>query len=79
MSVDTTVKVTRKAGFEAETETLPNNRRARQIKNRLENRLQKRLNLYLRSISITKDPVKLKVLKGKAEAISFALATVGEV
>lgn len=78
--VDTTVKITHKAGFEAETEaTLPNNRRARQIKNRMQNRLQKRLNLYMRSITITKDPVKLKVLQGKAEAINFALTTLAEV
>lgn len=78
--VDTTVKITHKAGFEAETETtLPNNRRARQIKNRLQNRLQKRLNLYMRSITITKDPVKLKVLQGKVEAINFALTTLAEV
>lgn len=77
--VDTAVKITHKAGFEAETETLPNNRRARQVKNRMQNRLQKRLNLYLRSITITKDPVKLKVLQGKAEAINFALTTLDEV
>lgn len=80
MTVDTSVKVTHKTGFTAEdTEALPDNRRARQIKNRMSNRLQKRLNLYTRSIAITKDATKLKVLQGKAEAIQFALTTLGEV
>lgn len=60
-------------------ETLTENRRARQIKNRAKNRLQKRLNLYLRSIAITKNAGKLAVLKGKADAISFALQTIDEV
>lgn len=56
-------------------DTLTENRRARQIKNRMTNRLTKRLNLYVRSIAITKNPQKLAVLKGKAEAIQFAIDT----
>lgn len=60
-------------------ETLAENRRARQIKNRLRNRLTKRLNLYKRSILITKNPGKLDVLKAKADVIQFALDTVDEV
>lgn len=80
MTVDTSVKITHKTGFTAEdTEVLPENRRARQIKNRMNNRLQKRLNLYLRSITVTKDPKKLAVLKGKTDAIQFAIDTLAGV
>lgn len=80
MSVDTSVKVTHKAGFTAEDlEVLGDNRRARQIKNRSLNRLTKRLNLYTRSVVVTKDKTKLKVLEGKIQAIQFAIDTIKEV
>lgn len=84
MSVDTTVKTTYKKGFgpadlDDTAVGLEENRRSRQVKNRMRNRLTKRLALYARSITITKDPVKLKVLAGKAEAINFALKTLDEV
>lgn len=84
MSVDTTVKTTYKKGFEPKdfTDTdveLTENRRSRQVKNRMRNRLTKRLALYTRSIGVTKDKTKLKVLVGKAEAINFALKTLDEV
>lgn len=84
MSVDTTVKTTYKKGFgpadlDDTAVGLEENRRSRQVKNRMRNRLTKRLALYTRSITITKDPVKLKVLAGKAEAINFALKTLDEV
>lgn len=78
MAVDTSVRVTQKAGFTDEP-TLTENRRARQIKNRMKNRLTKRLNLYIRSISVTKDKTKLKVLQGKADAINYALILLDEV
>lgn len=84
MSVDTKVKTTYKKGFEPEDLADPvtgptENRRSRQIKNRMKNRLSKRLALYTRSIAITKDKTKLKVLEGKAEAIGFALQTLDAV
>ena len=54
-------------------------RRERQIENRMRYRLNKRRNLWLRSIAVAKDPRKIEVLKAKIEAIDFALSTLSEV
>lgn len=77
---DTSVKTSYKPGFEPKDLEVPTeNRRSRQIKNRMRNRLTKRLNLYIRSIAITKDRTKLKVLEGKAAATQYALDLLNEV
>ena len=55
------------------------NRRARQIKNRMRNRLDNRLRLYTRSLAVAKDKTKVKVLEGKIDALKYALATLEEV
>lgn len=50
-------------------------RRQRQIYNRVKYRLNKRRNLWLRSIAAAKSPEKIKILQAKIEAVDFALAT----
>lgn len=50
-------------------------RRNRQIYNRTKYRLNKRRNLWLRSIARAKSPDKITILKAKIEAIDFALST----
>lgn len=64
----------------ASTEVVINDKkRSRQITNKLRYRLNKRRNLWLRSIAKAKNPAKITVLQAKVEAIDFALATLEEV
>lgn len=53
-------------------------KRERQVYNRTKYRLNKRRNLWLRSIAAAKNPQKVEILKAKVEAIDFALATLEE-
>ena len=45
----------------------------------MENRITKRLNLYLRSLAVAKDKTKVRVLEGKIDALNFVLKTLNEV
>lgn len=54
-------------------------RRNRQVYNRMKYRLNKRRNLWLRSIANAKDPQKIRVLEAKIEAVDFALAELEQV
>lgn len=53
-------------------------RQERKVYNRTKYRLNKRRNLWLRSIAAAKDPAKVKILQAKIEALDFALATLDE-
>lgn len=69
-------------GFTAEPTTnirTDSPRRERKLYNRTKYRLNKRRNLWLRSIAAAKDPKKIKILEAKVEAIDFALKTLEEV
>lgn len=53
-------------------------RQERKIYNRTKYRLNKRRNLWIRSIAAAKNPDKVKLLQAKIEALDFALATLDE-
>lgn len=73
---DTAVKGFTEADTNIRTDSA---RRNRQIYNRMKYRLNKRRNLWLRSIASAKDPKKIKVLEAKIEALDFALAELEQV
>lgn len=56
------------------TPVINDNRRSNQIKNRLKYRLNKRRNLWVRSIAKAKDKHKIEILQAKIEAYDLALA-----
>lgn len=65
--------------FESVTTTVKDTpRRNKQIYNRTKYRLNKRRNLWLRSIGAAKNQQKIDILTAKVEAIDFALATLEE-
>jgi len=54
------------------------NRRSNQIKNRAKYRLNKRRNLWVRSIAKAKDARKIEILQAKVEAFDLALEILAE-
>lgn len=85
------VKVTYKEGFAPKPEvttphetaevttTSKQSHAVRSITNKTRYRLQKRINLYLRSIAVAKDKKKIAVLNEKVKVLTFALDTFNQV